>query len=583
MQIQHNLHGGRTIVSQHGSTRIVTTGRQGGYVQKPYVTRGGHSYYQRTYYDHGHYRAGVYRGYSYGGSTYYGYTPTSYYSPAYYGWAGSPWPVAVSWDVGLWGWAGASWYSYYGFTPYPVYASPAFWLTDYLIAADLQAAYAAAAEAPVVVAPVVAAGLPMQIVEHEGNSSDSPVWTFNGTQGIGQFTTGNQPLTIERFDGATIAVRRQDIGGISALYAGQIVGNLVSGQVTYFRRDGSAAVGVWSGTIASWAPGAMVVAPAPVVAAVPTIPPVLNECEGPWCGTWTWDGAHYRAMWNQGSVAVLTVVRWDAQAIVITRVDPAGTTPGNMSTYTGTITGPNTASGGEQGVFQGSPWSLAWTITSPTALLLPAAPPVAVAAAPAPAAPEAAAPSGSDPIVLTPEVKQAIADEVRAQLKAESAAAQSGQGASDASSANELPPALDPNRRTFVVASDLTVTADGQECSLTQGDVLKRVTDTPDADGSVKVNVSSKRNDCAAGKLVSVSVEDLQEMRNHLAEQLDEGMKTLASKQGTGNMPKAPDTRTQAGAVPPPTADTGASQELQAQQVAADQTETQVKQETGQQ
>ncbi len=37
-------------------------------------------------------------------------------------------------------------YGYY-FNPYPVYAAPAFWITDYLIAANLQAAYAAAAEA----------------------------------------------------------------------------------------------------------------------------------------------------------------------------------------------------------------------------------------------------------------------------------------------------------------------------------------------------------------------------------------------------------------------------------------------------
>ena len=39
--------------------------------------------------------------------------------------------------------AGRPWYGYYGgyFTPYPVYASPSLWLTDYLIAATLEAAY----------------------------------------------------------------------------------------------------------------------------------------------------------------------------------------------------------------------------------------------------------------------------------------------------------------------------------------------------------------------------------------------------------------------------------------------------------
>jgi hypothetical protein len=38
-------------------------------------------------------------------------------------------------------------YGYYGgyFTPYPVYASPSLWLTDYLVSQTLQAAYAAQA------------------------------------------------------------------------------------------------------------------------------------------------------------------------------------------------------------------------------------------------------------------------------------------------------------------------------------------------------------------------------------------------------------------------------------------------------
>jgi hypothetical protein len=47
-----------------------------------------------------------------------------------------------------WGWAGNPWFGYYGFyfTPYPVYATPALWLTDYMLAADLTAAYAAQQE-----------------------------------------------------------------------------------------------------------------------------------------------------------------------------------------------------------------------------------------------------------------------------------------------------------------------------------------------------------------------------------------------------------------------------------------------------
>ena len=216
----------------------------------------------------------------------------------------------------------------------------------------------------------------------------------------------------------------------------------------------------------------------------------------------------------------------------------------------------------------------------------------AVAAASDETAPSTAA---STPVTLTPEVKEAIADEVKAEL-AEQQAEAGQSGGSDAQAApapdnpaanapgnanNEVPPALDPARRTFVVDSDLTVTANGQECGLTGGDVLTRLTDTPDADNMVSASVSaSKKSDCAAGLTVSVKVDDLQEMQNHFDEQVDNGMKDLAQKQGTGGMPKAPDTGIVESDIPAPKPDTSAEQTLQNQQQAADQTETQVKQES---
>ena len=207
------------------------------------------------------------------------------------------------------------------------------------------------------------------------------------------------------------------------------------------------------------------------------------------------------------------------------------------------------------------------------------------------------APAASAAVTLTPEVKQAIAEEVKAQLEAEqqqsqnpppsdgSASAQSAPSqdaaAQPAAADNQAPPALDPARRTFVVSSDITVVADGQECSLSAGDAITRLTDTPDADQKVTASVSaSKRNECAAGKSVAVSVEDLQDMRNHFQEQLDAGMKSLAEKQGTNGMPKAPDTATTASDVPVPPPDKDAEKDLTEQQTAADQTEQQVKQET---
>jgi hypothetical protein len=111
--------------------------------------------------------------------------------------------------------------------------------------------------------------------------------------------------------------------------------------------------------------------------------------------------------------------------------------------------------------------------------------------------------------------------------------------------------------------------------------VITRLTDTPDADNMVNASVSaSKKSDCAAGQTIAVKVDDLQEMQNHFDEQLNSGLGELAKKQGTGGIPKAPDTGTTATDVPPPPPDTTAAKTLEDQQQAADQTESQVKQET---
>jgi len=130
------------------------------------------------------------------------------------------------------------------------------------------------------------------------------------------------------------------------------------------------------------------------------------------------------------------------------------------------------------------------------------------------------------------------------------------------------------------VDTDVTVVANGQECALSSGDVITRLTDTPDADNSVNASVSAtKKGDCASGQTVAVKVDDLQEMYNHFQENITNGMGELAKKQGTNGMPAAPDTATQAGAVPPPQPDNTAAAALQQQQQQADQTESQVKQE----
>jgi hypothetical protein len=125
--------GGRVIVAN-------ATGRAG-YVQRPLVVQG-HTYVQRTYLYEGRPQAVIYRPWSYSGREYQVYMPRHYYHPGFYVWAYDPWPRPVRYG---WGWHARPWYGYYGgyFTPYPVYAGPAFWLTDFLIAATLESAYLA--------------------------------------------------------------------------------------------------------------------------------------------------------------------------------------------------------------------------------------------------------------------------------------------------------------------------------------------------------------------------------------------------------------------------------------------------------
>jgi hypothetical protein len=83
-----------------------------------------------------------------------------------------------------------------------------------------------------------------------------------------------------------------------------------------------------------------------------------------------------------------------------------------------------------------------------------------------------------DATQLSPEVKQAIAQEVRQQLAAEQQDASSTNPRQLAPSSTEVPSALDPRKRVFVVSSYLDEkTVDGQECGLTPGDIITRLTD----------------------------------------------------------------------------------------------------------
>jgi hypothetical protein len=162
MDVHNNLGGGRRVsVERADHSRLVAERGRRGYVERGYSYRG-HDFGRRSYYYHGHEYNRYYRGYGYRGMYLNVYAPGYYYGPGFYGWAYNPWAVPIAFG---WGWGGNPWYGHYGyyFAPYPVYPSAAFWLTDYIISQDLQAAYAAHQEAQEAdgTPPAVAGGQPV--------------------------------------------------------------------------------------------------------------------------------------------------------------------------------------------------------------------------------------------------------------------------------------------------------------------------------------------------------------------------------------------------------------------------------------
>lgn len=151
---------------------------------------------------------------------------------------------------------------------------------------------------------------------------------------------------------------------------------------------------------------------------------------------------------------------------------------------------------------------------------------------------------------LTPEVKQEIADEVKQELALEnSEATQTAQhqdvDPGSSGIARILADVAAGRAHVFVAGSALDVTdANGQECALSDGDVLLLQT-APAADATtadLTVLASKGGQECAKSSTVTVQMTDLQEMQNHLRETIDQGLKDLQDKQGKGGLPAAPPT-----------------------------------------
>jgi hypothetical protein len=146
MDIHHGLNGDRRVAIERADhSRIVAMRGGHGYVQHPYMYHG-REFGHRTYYEHGRAYDRFYGRYPYHGHYYEVYAPARYYPYGYYHYAYAPWPAPVPYV-----WTPAVWSAPYGYyyAPYAVYPAPAFWLTDFVFASSLAAAYAVGHEAAV--------------------------------------------------------------------------------------------------------------------------------------------------------------------------------------------------------------------------------------------------------------------------------------------------------------------------------------------------------------------------------------------------------------------------------------------------
>ncbi len=148
--IRHAPDGVRRVEVVRPGNRVVVVNGRGGYVQRPLVIMN-RPMVTRTYVVGGAVVTRVYRPYTIRpGIVVNVYTPVRYYRPAFYVYAYHPWARPVYYNS--WGWVGTPWFGFYAgyFAPAPYYPGPAYWLTDYMIAAMLQQEYLdrMAAQAP---------------------------------------------------------------------------------------------------------------------------------------------------------------------------------------------------------------------------------------------------------------------------------------------------------------------------------------------------------------------------------------------------------------------------------------------------
>jgi len=178
---------------------------------------------------------------------------------------------------------------------------------------------------------------PVTMKECEG-PDNCATWTFLGTQGNGQWPSGDTAnLSVKVTDANKVIIERADStgssAGLTAVYRGTRVGNHLSGKFD------SSWPGHWTNKSGAWSA---------TIEKIPQSPPtVMRVCADPrdpnLCSTWTWANGHYDGWREWGVSATMTVESFTPTSVVIRRTDTGASVGGGgagfTAVYRGTISG----------------------------------------------------------------------------------------------------------------------------------------------------------------------------------------------------------------------------------------------------
>jgi hypothetical protein len=161
------------------------------------------------------------------------------------------------------------------------------------------------------------AAVPVTMTECEG-TNNCTTWTFLGTQGNGQWPSGEiANLRVEHFDADTVVIRRADStgssAGLTAVYKGTRHGDRIGGEFT------SSWPGRWDNKSGNWY--------ATIGKAAESLPSVMHFC-AQHCATLIWDNGHYvipGAYGGNGS-SIWTVESFTRESVILDRADSNGFT-----------------------------------------------------------------------------------------------------------------------------------------------------------------------------------------------------------------------------------------------------------------